>query len=545
MNAPAQSRRRNHPPRSEGVGRWGWIALLLIILAADATAEEGGAAPRRGGTLRLVSPTDWRSLDPVIAFDGSSTPLQKLLFRGLLDYDGGINLIPDQASDWAVSPDGKTYTFHLRPGVKFAHGREVEAADYIYSFERVLNPKTASVGQTYLMDIVGAEEFNLGKAPHVTGLRAPDARTLIIELKKATFVFRYILAMNFTDALPRELVEKYGKDFQYHMIGSGPYVIKEWRRHIGYRFERNPFYSGTDGYVDRVDLMIGGDQALHAMMVERGDLDFAIASAADAVRFTHDARLRPWLLRVPQASTDYFFMNTEVKPFDDVRVRRAINHAVNHERMLKLAGGFGTVAHGIVPPSMPWTNSNVPVYPYNPERARELLREAGFPNGFKTQLSFISSRTQDSRMAGGIAEDLRVVGIEVELQPLIYSAFEVKVATRKSAPCGVWGWQQDYPDASNFLDVLLSGDRITDTECNNTAFYSNPKVNQLLGQAGASVVAEERLELFRAAERQIMADAPWVPTVNEVVPVLVNPRVHGAVAHPVWMYRYEKMWLTP
>ena len=508
-------------------------------------AQTTQKTPRRGGTLHIVSPTDWRSLDPVIAFDGSSTPIQKLAFRGLLNYDDGINLVPDQASDWNISPDGKTYTFHLKPGIKFSHGREVEAADYIFSLERVLDPKTASVGQTYYLDILGAKEFNEGKAEHVVGLRAPDARTLIIELKVPSFVFRYVLALNFADVLPREIVQQYGKDFQYHMVGSGPYRITEWRRNIHYRFERNPYYNGPDGYVDAVDLMIGGDNALHAMMVERGDLDRALASPADAVRFRRDPKLRHWLQNVPTASTDYFFMNTEIKPFDDVRVRRAISHAINHERLLKLVSGFGLVAHGIVPASMPWTNFGLPEYPYDPEKARILLREAGYPNGFTNKLSYIFSRPDDVPIAQGIQQDLLAVGVRMELDPLVYSAFEVKVATRRSAPCGIWGWNQDYPDASNFLDVLLNGDRITDTECNNQAFYNNPKVNQLLAQAGESVVPVERTRLFQEAERLIMADAPWVPTISELIPVLVNPRLHGTEPHPVWLWRYEKMWLDP
>ena len=522
-----------------------WLLAAWLGTAGLAPASPVATAPRRGGTLHLATPTDWRSLDPVIAFDASSTPLQKLLFRGLLNYDAGINLVPDQASDWQISPDGLTYTFHLRPGVKFAHGREVEAADYVFSFERVLDPKTASVGQTYLLDIAGAEEFSLAKAPHVSGLSAPDARTLVIRLRKPTFTFRYILAMNFTDALPRELVTQYGADFQYHMVGSGPYRIKEWRRHIGYRFERNPYYSGADGYVDAVDLMVGADAALQAMMVERGDLDFGQPSAPDALRFAHDPRLQPWLLRVPTSNTDYFFLNTEMAPFENVLVRHAVSHAINRERLLRLAGGFGGVAPGIVPPAMPWTNPGLPVYEYNPEKARALLREAGTTNPLRTQLSFIATRPLDARLAGAIQEDLRVVGIEAELQPLIYSAFEVKVATRRSAPCGIWGWMQDYPDASDFLEVLLSGDRITDTECNNVSFYKNAQVDALLGRAGKSVAADERIDLFRQAERLVMADAPWVPTVNEVIPILVNPRLHGCVPHPVWLWRFENVWLDP
>jgi ABC-type oligopeptide transport system substrate-binding subunit len=250
--------------------------LICLPVVGNARAAEpvpGAGTPKRGGTLHLAFPSDWRSLDPAIAFDAASVPLQKLLFRGLIDFDKGIGLVPDQASDWSISPDGKTYTFHLRAGVRFAHGREVEAEDYVFSLERILDPKTGSPGQTYFLDIVGANEFNQGKAPHVAGLHAPDRRTFIVELKQPVFSFRYVMAMNFADAVPREVVRQYGRDFQYHLTGSGPYRVTNWRRDLHWRFERNPHYTGDDGgFIDAIEIMIGGDYTLHAMMVERSDL---------------------------------------------------------------------------------------------------------------------------------------------------------------------------------------------------------------------------------------------------------------------------------
>ena len=521
-----------------------WLLLGALLAGRPCPlASAKSDSPRRGGTLRLVRPTDWRSLDPAIAFDADAAPIQKLLFRGLLNFGEGIELVADQAADWSVSPEGRIYTFQLRPGACFAHGREVEAEDYIFSFERILDPKTGSPGQTYFLDILGAEQFNRGQAAHVSGLRAPDRRTLVIELKQPRFVFRYVLAMNFANVLPRELVRRYGSDFQYHLIGSGPYCVSEWRRNIRWRFERNPYYSGSDGFVDAVEIMIGGDAMLHAMMLERGELDRALAGPAEAVRFQRDPRLRRFLQRVDTANTDYLFLNTEMKPFDDVRVRRAMNHALDKERYIRLAGSFGTVAHGIVPPAMPWSNPGLPACDHDPAAARALLREAGYPDGFKTELWFILSRPADARIAAGIQQDLREIGVKADLKPVSYAAFEVKVRSRREVPCGLWGWMEDYPDPSNFLDVLLNGDRITDADCNNQAFYNNPNVNARLEQAGASNDPDERLRLFREAESLVMRDAPWVPILHEQIPVLNSPRLRGNRPHPVWLWRFEQMWI--
>jgi ABC-type transport system substrate-binding protein len=518
------------------------LLFLLLFTAASLSAAE---TPRRGGTLRLWFPQDWRSLDPAIGFDGDSIPLQKLLFRGLIDFDAtGTRLVPDQASDWGISPDGTTYTFHLKPGVRFSNGRAVEAEDYVFSLERILDPRTGSVGQSYFMDIAGAKEFTEGTAAHVTGLRAPDPRTLVIQLAKPSFTFRYMLTMMFASALPRDVVREQGANFRSHLIGSGPYQVKEWRRDVRWRFERNPQYSGTEGWVDSVDVQFGGDVSLRVMMVERGEIDRTKADAVSALRHARDPRLRSTLHWVTSVNTGYLFLNTEVKPFDDPRVRRAMNHAIDKRRLMQLAGGLAVAADCVVPPSMPWTNPGLPVYEYSPDKARALLREAGLPNGFKTGLWFINARAIDRRLAEGMQQELRAVGIEVQLEGINQSAFEVKARSRRQVACGIWSWSQDYPDPSNFLDVLLNGDRITDQDCNNLAFYSNPEVNRRLALAGDSFDPETRLRLFREAESLVMQDAPWVPLYHQRDPIIRHPRLRGDVPHPVYLWRYENMWLA-
>lgn len=519
--------------------------VLLFLLLFVATSLSAAETPRRGGTLRLWFPQDWRSLDPAIGFDGDSIPLQKLLFRGLIDFDAtGTRLVPDQASDWNISPDGKTYTFHLKPGVRFSNGREVEAEDYVFSLERILDPRTGSVGQSYYMDIAGAKEFTEGRATHVTGLSAPDRRTLVIQLAKPSFTFRYMLTMMFASALPRDVLRQQGANFRPHLIGSGPYEVRHWRRDVRWRFERNPHYSGTEGWVDSVDVQFGGDVSLRVMMVERGEIDRTKADAVSALRYARDPRLRSSLHWVTSVNTGYLFLNTEVKPFDDPRVRRAMNHAIDKRRLMKLAGGLAVAADSVVPPSMPWTNPGLPTYEYSPEKARALLREAGLPNGFKTGLWFINARAIDRRLAEGMQQELRAVGIEVQLEGINQSAFEVKARSRRQVACGIWSWSQDYPDPSNFLDVLLNGDRITDQDCNNLAFYSNPEVNRRLALAGDSFDPETRLRLFREAESLVMQDAPWVPLYHQQDPIIRHPRLRGDVPHPVYLWRYENMWLA-
>lgn len=522
------------------------LFLLLAVFSAVAAAEMPAPVetPRRGGTLRVWNTQDWRSLDPAVAFDNESMPHQRLLFRGLVAYDSGTRLVPDQASDWSLSEDLRTYTFHLKPGVRFAHGREVEAEDYVFSLERILDPRTTSAGQSYFMGILGAPEFSSGKATNVAGIRAPDRHTLVIELAKPEFTFLNVMTMPFASPLPREVVRQHGANFQYHLIGSGPYMVSEWRRDVRWRFVRNPHYSGPDGWVDAVEIMLGGDRWLGVMMVERGELDRVMAEGVSALRIERDPRLKSWLGWVQPVHTGYLFLNTGIKPFDDVRVRQAVSLAVNKERLIKLAGGLAVVAHGVVPPSMPWVNPGLPPDEFSPVRARARLVEAGLPDGFKTQLWFIDARVIDKRMAAGIQQDLGAIGIDLELQGVSLAAFEVRVRARNQVPCGIWGWSQDYPDPSNFLDVLLNGDRITEGSSNNQAFYNNPDVNRRLGIAEATFDPVIRLQRYRDIEAEVMRDAPWVPLYHERLPIVRNPRLRGDVPHPVWLWRYEHMWLA-
>jgi hypothetical protein len=222
---------------------------------------------------------------------------------------------------------------------------------------------------------IPAGEFIEGQAAHVSGLRAPDTSTLVVELDEPLYTFRYVMAMAFTCAVPRDLVRQFGKEFQDHMVGSGPYRLTERRRGILWRMERNPYYTGQDGFVDGIEVMIGPDRTTIAMMIERGEMDLNLAEIPTAAAFKRNPRLHSWLDGFEIACTQSFFLNNEIKPFDNVLVRRAVAHAINKERILRFVGGWGKVARTVVPTSMPWSNPDCPAYDYSPDRARQLLAQ--------------------------------------------------------------------------------------------------------------------------------------------------------------------------
>ena len=187
-----------------------------------------------------------------------------------------MKLLPCLAEDWSISEDRRIYTFRLRPGVRFSNGREVAASDFVFTLQRTLDPKMAALTESYFEGIAGAKDFRAGKAPSVRGLRAPRSDTFVIELEQPDPAFLYILTLPGALVVPREAVERFGQSFGSHPVGTGPFVLTQWRRGVKMRFERNPLSSQADRQnLDAIEVMVGGDGALHLMMFERGELDIA------------------------------------------------------------------------------------------------------------------------------------------------------------------------------------------------------------------------------------------------------------------------------
>jgi len=511
-------------------------------------ASAGAPVPRRGGTLRLALPTDVGSLDPARAFDTVSMPFLLLLYQGLVEYDDGVKVAPGLATDWSLSADRRGYTFHLRPGARFANGRAVAAGDFVYSLERTLNPKTAAPTESYFEGIAGARDFRAGKTPHVRGLQAPNRDTLVIALEAPDPTFLYVLTLPGGLVVPQEEVERLGAAFETHPVGSGPYVLTQWRRAFNMQFARNPLYPRADRqYLDAIDVMVGGDTTLHLMMFERGELDIAEIDEnpgipiADLRRIEHSPRWNKLIERMPGAASDFLSLNVEVPPFDNLKVRQAMNYAIDKEKLSRLQHGAVVPAEGILPTTMPGYNPNLAGYAYNPAKARQLLAEAGLPDGFSFKFWYLSA---PSPIPDAIQYDLKQVGITAELKPVAFATLLDSMERRKAVPCGLGAWSQDYPDPSDFLDVMFNGNRITDEGCQNTSFYNNPAVNKLLAEAADCPDPARRLQLYQAAEQTIVTAAPYVPLDHPYYYALHQPWVHGVHLHPVLYFRFERMWLA-
>lgn len=546
------------------------VGLAVLALVAPGCRRTpglsaAGSDPKRGGILRLAVQTDIQSLDPAIAYDTFSWPLVRLVYQSLLDYDEGTTLVPKLAEQMpAASADGRTYTFRVRKGVRFSNGRELVARDFIYSVERILDSQTQSPGEGFFRNIRGARAFQKAREKdgdlarergitrerwtnptRVAGLQELDRYTLRVELEEPDLTFLNIMAMPFASAVPREAVAMYGEQFYCHPVGTGPFILREWRRGARMRFRRNPqYFVPGQPHLDGVDVMVGGDSVVHQMMFERGELDLEWEiPLPDFVRIMGDPKWKPLVDSELVARTSYLALNCELKPFTDIRVRRAMNYAINKERVLQIISGRGVIARGVLPPTMPGYDPHLRTYPYDPARARHLLAEAGYRDGFSVPLWVRADTGQEVRIAEAIQQDLAEVGIKADLKTVAFATLIDAMGRRKNVPLGLFGWSQDYPDPSNFLDVLLRGDRIVEVNCNNAAFYSNPKVDDLLRRAARDTHAKRRLGIYQQVEQMVVDDAPWVFLLHPLHFTLRQPWLRDHRLHPVWSERYEGLWL--
>ncbi len=503
-----------------------------------------------------------QSLDPAIAYDTFSWPLVRLLFRGLYDYGEGTELRPWLAAALpTVSADGRVYRIPIRPGVTFSNGRELVAGDFVYTLERILDPRTKSPGEGFFRNIAGAREFQAARerdqrtqdpravvprtAPptRLEGLAAPDRYTLAIRLVEPDLAFLNVLAMPFAYPVPREEVERHGPDFYRHPMGTGPMLLDEWIRGMRLRFSRRR----EDPFPDRpqlegVHVTLGLEPVVAQMMFERGELDYLDEIAPpDFVRVTGDPRWQPHLASLPWNATLYVSMNCELPPFTDRRVRQAMNYAVDKERLLRVLNDRGVVARGVLPPLMPGHNPRLAGYPYNPERARRLLRAAGHGDGFAVTLWAIADNPLDLKAAQVIQQDLAQVGVRVALRPVAFAVWNEASGQRRNVAFTIAGWYQDYPDPSNFFDVLLRGDRIQEVASNNYAFYASDEVDGLLHAAAKETDQARRLRLYQEAEERIVADAPWIFLYHPVRHTIRQPWVKGYRMHPVWVSRHDRL----
>jgi len=493
--------------------------------------------------LHLASRDDVPTLDPVAGYDTASWGFEQMLFDTLVRYsDSGVDLVPDAATRWESSADARTFTFHLRPDIRFSNGRAVTSTDFKYEIERVLDPANNSQGIEYYRSIAGAEQYSSGRAKTVAGIDTPDRWTIIFHLTAPDPIFLAKVAMPFAAAVPREMVARYGGDFSRHALGSGPFMLKEWKSGQRIALVKNPYYfvKGIPK-LDAVIEQMGVDDNLEWLKYETGEIDISAIPPAEFPYVMKTPPLKALTLKLVMLATDYLGMNCQMPPFTDIRVRRAFNYAINKDKFIAVFNRRGVPASGILPPGLPGYDRAIQGYPYDPAKARQLLEQAGIPRNFTPQLWLRADETQ-MMLAQSIQQDLALVGVHVLLKPVAWPPLLEAIRQPGTVQLALSGWEADFPDPENFLEVLFARKQ---WGANNNSFYYNTRADGLFSQAARVTDMKERYTIYDEAQKIIVEDAPWVFLYYPVAYVIRQPWVHDYVLNPMRPTRLERVWLDP
>lgn len=511
------------------------ILLGSVLLGTGALAPAIAAPVKQGGTMTIAFKDDVATLDPAIGYDWQNWALIKSMFNGLMDYvPGTTTLRPELAQSYTVSPDGTVYTFKLRPGVKFQNGRLMTASDVVYSINRAVDPKTQSPGQSFFSAIAGFDDFTNKKATSLSGVSAPDPETVVIKLTRPNASFLQVMALNFAFVVPKEEVEKPGNDFGKHPVGTGAFELKQWDLGQKLTLVRNPYYFEKGiPHLDKLVVEVGQEPLTALLRLQRGEVD-ALGDGIPPAKFEqviHDPKMQPDIITGPRLATTYITMNTQIKPFDNKLVRLAVNYAIDKAHIVKLINGRATPADQVLPPGMPGYDTTFKGYSYDPAKAKALLTQAGFPNGFSTTL-YANNTDPNPRIAQAIQQELAAVGITAELKTLSQDTVTTAAGTPNQVPMawsGGMAWSDDFPDPTDFYVPILSCASAVQGGW-NWAFYCNKALDKQADAADAMAApaqAKQRLAAWQTIYRAVMADAPWVPVYNEKLYVLKTPRITG------------------
>ncbi len=502
--------------------------------------------PVRGGHVAYGVTDDIPSLDALTTSTVSSIDVLSLVLEGLVSTGEGAEVKPALAEKWEISADGRTYTFHLRDGVRFHNGRVLTASDVLYSVRRTL--RHSPPGAWIFVNLVGAQAYARGETEDLPGARALDERIVELELTQPLALFLPTLCMHHAVIVPREEIEPdAGERFRNHPIGTGPFRLRALNREAGsielarfdeYRELNKPF-------VDGVIVKFGEDGEELFRLLQTGELAYLREETAERVtRATKDADLRSCIVAAPQLHTQFLAFDAEQAPFNDMRARRAIAHALNKDELVEQGyGSLASVAAGPIPPGLIGYDAHYKGLAYNPERARQLLAEAGY-GAIKLELTLWRSFAEQaiSRDAGRlICEQLARVGIKCTIH--VASKTELLQAMSDGrAPLAEVSWYADYADADNFTYSLFHSTH------RNSIFKRlarSAEIDKLSAQARTIVNRMDRAQAYAGLQQIIAEDAVCGFLTHRRAAIIHRADVenlHAHLVHPV--VRPQDIWLT-
>lgn len=516
-------------------------AIAIFVVSGDddngggnggtPTADDPNAdlPPAASGELRLLG-IDPATLDPHLVTDEASSRYIVEIFSGLVTINRDLQIAPDIAESWEISPDGTVYTFHLRDNVTFHGGQRVTAQTVKDSMERAADPRTGSpVADVYLGDIAGVKDRLRGRADEISGIRVVDELTIEITidapkpyfLAKLTYPTAFVVDVEQIDANPRNWTRRPN--------GTGPFELKEWDLGRTIVLEANASFYGGAPSLERATFILAGGSGI--TMYENDEIDVVGVGLNDIERVRDPGEpLNKEYFEGLNLDISYIGFNVEEPPFNDPKVRRALALAIDKESIAEIVlRDLVVPAKGILPPGMPGYSEDLVGIRFDPEEARKLLAESEFGDDLPRITLTVSG---EGANLGPVAEAIigmwrENLGIEIEVQQVEGITF---LTESRRGRYQMWeqGWIADYVDPENFLDIQFHSESVQ-----NLTGYASDELDGVLEAARIEPDVTKRLALYRQAEEIVLRDLPWIPLFHDKDAALVKPYVHGYVPQPL------------
>jgi oligopeptide transport system substrate-binding protein len=522
------------------------ICLLVAGCAKRETVVEAG---NRNQIFHVGNLSEPKDLDPHVVTGVSAYNVISALLEGLVSEEPGESGVAER---WTVSPDGRVYTFHLRENAKWSNGDPVTASDFVFSYRRILSPMLGSPYAYMLHLLKNGKAFNTGERADFdqVGAKALDARTLELTLETPTSSF--LSQLNHWSWFPVHppTILKHGKidelgtkwTLPEHYVGNGPFTLKSWKQNSAIVVEKNPYYwDHATVRLNEIHFHPIGDHTIEERSFRAGQLHVTGTVPLDRVRYYQDNH--PEMLRIdPYLRSYYYLLNVNQPPFNDLRIRKALALAVDREKIARLVTRAGEQpAFSFTPPHI---GNYTPPAPFAMDiaRARELLAEAGFPNGEGFPSSALLFHTSDlhTRIAEVIQQMWQEnLGIHIELENVEWKVYQ---ARRKNKEYGIARaeWVADYADPASFLEIWQTGGG------NNHSGWSSPAYDRLIQNAANASNETQRMDCFRQAETILLNELPIIPLLFMPSKSLIQPSVRGWNSSILDHHPYKHIYLeTP
>jgi peptide/nickel transport system substrate-binding protein len=467
------------------------------------------------------------------------------------------------AERYDVSADGRRYSFKLHEGVLFHDGEELTADDVKRSIERALDPDTPCPAPSFYASIAGYEPFHSGSkddtgklvfAPHLEGVAVDGRYAMHIDLSQPDATFLPALTLFFLAPVCKSAGTKYIRGWGNHACGAGPFRLAEWqssreivlKRHEGYFEPHLP-------YVDKIRWFLLMPQLTQRFKFEDGALDHVRElKFPDLIHYRTDPQWKPFGQWEPAKSTLGIFLNTQMKPFDNVELRRAFASAIDWREVVSTKPEELILTNQMVPPAVPGHNPSFEGQKYDVAAALEHMKRAGYAydpatksGGYPDKLRFLgpSDSVATEVMATIAQQQVAKVGIRVEIKQLSWPGFLAETTKRQNAQLGYGGWSMDFPDPSDFFEPILSSEAIQEEETQNSAFFSNRAFDELLKKAHSELDSVARAAMYQRCEEIVRDDVPWAIGINQRYYELVQPYVHNYAVDKTHSEDVRYVWL--